>query len=64
MASRLWHYYQYLTATEVAKGGTQCRPTATLVGQPRSGAQVLVRSTKTNFRRQSRQSCHIVGVRG
>lgn len=32
---------------EVDKGGTQCHPLATLVGQPRSGAQVLVQSTKT-----------------
>ena len=32
---------------EVDKGGTQWHPLATLVGQPRSGAQVLVQSTKT-----------------
>ena len=35
--------------TEVAKSGTVCHSLATRVGQPRSGAQVLVLRTKTNL---------------
>ena len=38
-----------ISATEVAKSGTVCHSLATRVGQPRSGAQVLVLRTKTNF---------------
>jgi hypothetical protein len=37
---------------------------ATRVGRPRSGAQVLVHSTKTNLVGKADLSCHIMGVRG